>query len=116
MATASSGERRPALDGLQVLDFSWVYAGPAITRMLAEYGATVVKVESNSAHDALRANGPFKDGEAGSERSGNFANINLGKLSLGLNMKAEGVHFDIVSSLLYVDRRGQPENEQVGCE
>lgn len=33
-----------------------------------------------------------------------------------LNMKAEGVHFDIVSSLLYVDRRGQPENEQVGFD
>jgi hypothetical protein len=31
-------------------------------------------------------------------------------------MKAEGVHFDIVSSLLYVDRRGQPENEQVGFD
>ena len=33
-----------------------------------------------------------------------------------LNMRAEGVHFDIVSSLLYVDRRGQPENEQVGFD
>jgi hypothetical protein len=33
-----------------------------------------------------------------------------------LNMKAEGVHFDIVSSLLYVDRRGQPENRQIGFD
>jgi hypothetical protein len=31
-------------------------------------------------------------------------------------MRAEGVHFDIVSSLLYVDRRGQPENKQVGFD
>ena len=33
-----------------------------------------------------------------------------------LNMKAEGVHFDIVSSLLYVDRRGMPENRQLGFD
>jgi len=84
--------REPPLAGLKVLDFTWVYAGPAVTRLLAEYGATVIKIESNSAHDALRANGPFKNNEPGGERSANFSNINLGKLSLGLNMKTpEGV-------------------------
>ena len=33
-----------------------------------------------------------------------------------LNMKAEGIHFDVVSSLLYVDRRGMPENRQLGFD
>ncbi len=33
-----------------------------------------------------------------------------------LNMRAEGIHFDIVSSLLYVDRRGMPENRQLGFD
>ncbi len=84
--------RRPPLEGLKVLDFTWVYAGPAVTRQLAEYGATVIKVESTTAHDALRANGPFKDGLPGGDRSANFSNVNLGKRSIGLNMKTpEGV-------------------------
>ena len=88
--TGSPGARELPLAGLKVLDFTWVYAGPAITRMLADFGATVVKIESNTANDPLRANGPFKDAQAGSERSGNFANINLGKHSIGINLKAPG--------------------------
>jgi crotonobetainyl-CoA:carnitine CoA-transferase CaiB-like acyl-CoA transferase len=75
------------LEGLKVLDFSWVYAGPAITRYLADYGATVVRVESLTAFDALRNGTPFKDGIAGAERSANYGNVNLNKLSLGLNLR-----------------------------
>ncbi len=79
------------LAGLKVLDFSWVYAGPAITRYLADHGATVVRVESASAVDALRNATPYKDGIAGFERSANYGNVNLNKLSLGLNLRtAEG--------------------------
>ncbi len=74
------------LAGLKVLDLSWVYAGPAITRYLADYGATVVRVESQSKVDALRAGQPFKDSVPGFERSGNYSNANVGKLGLGLNM------------------------------
>lgn len=82
-------DRALPLAGLKVLDFTWVFAGPAVTRELADFGATVVKVESAGAHDALRAGGPFWNGEPGSERSGNFASVNLGKHSIGLNMKVE---------------------------
>lgn len=86
---SASAERRPPLEGLKVLDFTWVYAGPALTRTLADFGATVIKVESTTAHDALRANAPFKDDRPGPDRSANFANVNLGKLSLGLDLKTE---------------------------
>jgi len=82
-------DRDLPLEGLKILDFTWVYAGPAITRQLADYGATVVKIESSTASDALRANGPYKDGRPGLDRSANFSSVNLGKLSLGLNMKIE---------------------------
>ncbi len=98
-----AGERRPApssaqpvsrseaaspgaLAGLKVLDFTWAYAGPAATRYLADYGATVIRVESSKKLDALRTVGPFKDGHAGVERSGGFSNANFGKYGLSLNL------------------------------
>ncbi len=84
--TATPERHRP-LTGLKVLDFTWVYAGPAMTRQLADCGATVIKIESNIAPDGLRSVGPYKDSQSGTERSGNFGNVNLGKLSLGLNLK-----------------------------
>jgi crotonobetainyl-CoA:carnitine CoA-transferase CaiB-like acyl-CoA transferase len=77
-----------ALEGLKVLDFTWAYAGPAATRYLADYGASVIRVESAKKLDALRTVGPFKDGHAGIERSGGFSNANLGKYSLSLNLSA----------------------------
>lgn len=85
--TTPRSERDLPLAGLKVLDFTWVYAGPAATRVLADSGATVIKIESSSAPDALRASGPFKDGQGGVERSANYGNVNLGKRSLGLNLK-----------------------------
>ena len=46
--------------GLKVADFSWVGVGPISARYLADHGATVVRVESESRPDVLRVNGPFK--------------------------------------------------------
>ncbi len=83
-ATAAAG--RMPLEGLKVLDLTWVYAGPAVTRYLADYGATVVRVETQRKIDALRTSQPFKDGAPGIERSGNYANANVGKLGLCLNL------------------------------
>lgn len=96
------GEPAPGalpLAGLRVLDFSWVYAGPAVTRVLADYGATVIRLESATAPDALRAGVPFKDGEGGWERSGNYANVNAGKLNVGLNLRVEPAR-DVVLRLV----------------
>ncbi len=88
----------PPLAGLRVLDLSWAYAGPAVTRYLADYGATVVRVESQTRVDALRGGQPFKDGVPGFERSGNYANPNAGKLGLGLNLALPGAR-DVVLRL-----------------
>jgi crotonobetainyl-CoA:carnitine CoA-transferase CaiB-like acyl-CoA transferase len=74
------------LDGVKVLEFMWVIAGPWGTRYLADYGATVVKVESTRRVDTLRTISPFKDHVPGPERSGAYATVNAGKLGLTLDL------------------------------
>lgn len=79
--------RRPALDGVKVLDFMWVIAGPASTRSLADYGATVVHVESTRVVDAARTVQPFWQSKAGPERSSVYASVGAGKLGCTLNLR-----------------------------
>lgn len=73
--------------GLKVLDFTWVVAGPIVTKCLADFGATVVRVESMKRPDILRYSAPYKDGQAGIDRSGYFAIYNTNKYSLRLNLQ-----------------------------
>ena len=75
------------LDGVKVLDFCWVAVGPMTTKYLAEFGATVVRVESAKRPDTLRRAAPFKDGIEGLERSGYYANYNANKLGISINMR-----------------------------
>jgi benzylsuccinate CoA-transferase BbsF subunit len=75
-----------ALEGLKVADFSWAAAGPITTRMLADHGATVVRIESLVHMDSVRITGPFRDDIRGINKSGFFADFNSSKLSLSLNM------------------------------
>jgi crotonobetainyl-CoA:carnitine CoA-transferase CaiB-like acyl-CoA transferase len=81
-----NGERALPLAGLKVADFMWVVAGPWGTRYLADYGATVVHVESATRIDTIRTVGPFKDNTPGPERSAWGATVNAGKLGLQLNL------------------------------
>ena len=81
---------RLPLDGVKVLDFMWVMAGPASVRYLVDFGATIVHIESATRIDTARTLQPFKDGVAGPERSGLVANLNAGKLSLSLNLDHPG--------------------------
>lgn len=85
--------KRP-LEGLRVGDFSWFGAGPIAANTLAQFGAEVVRVESETKPDSLRrvhpfamnADGTFKDGY---NVSGYFNNFNAGKLSMQLNLNTE---------------------------
>ncbi len=70
------------LDGYKVLDFTQVLAGPAATRMMAEMGAEVIKVELAPNGDPSRALPFLRDG-----RSAYYIQQNRGKKSLCIDVK-----------------------------
>lgn len=79
------------LAGVNVLEFSWSVAGPVVGRCLADYGATVIRVESAARPDVTRLMGPFPGGKVDLGKSGLYENCNAGKLGLSLDMaKPEG--------------------------
>ncbi|HLC29086.1 MAG TPA: CoA transferase [Dehalococcoidia bacterium] len=80
---------RLALESVKVADFSWFGAGPICGRLLADYGATVVRVESETHIDALRTVAPFAKGKTGYNVSGYFNNYNAGKLGILLNLNTD---------------------------
>jgi CoA:oxalate CoA-transferase len=82
MAENSTAAMAGALDGVRVLDFTSVMAGPFATRMLADLGAQVIKVESLEG-DQVRARPPKRDGF-----SAYFGNLNAGKQSIACNLKS----------------------------
>ncbi len=87
------------LDDVKVLDFMWALAGPGTTRTLADYGATVVRVESSNRIDGARTVGPFHENKAANDGSGLFGTYNAGKLGLALDLNkphAREVVLDLV--------------------
>ena len=81
------------LDGVRVLDFTWVVAGPVTTRILADLGADVIKVERKGTGDDTRGWGPpFVAAADGSHLgAAYFHGTNRGKRSIELDFEsAEG--------------------------
>ncbi len=90
ISSGNNAENKPglaALEGLNVVDFSWAFAGPFIGAYLGDYGANVIKIESNSNLDITRVTSPYKDGISGVNRSGCFLVANNSKMSLTLDLK-----------------------------
>lgn len=71
------------LDGIIVLDFSTLLPGPMATLVLAEAGATVIKIERPQRGDAMRSYEPRLGPD-----SVNFALLNRGKRSIALDLKS----------------------------
>jgi CoA:oxalate CoA-transferase len=73
-----------ALDGIKVLDFTQVYAGPFCTLLLKDLGAEIIKVERVEG-DAVRSDAPLTEGL----ESGTFIILNRGKKGITANLKTE---------------------------
>ena len=92
------------LEGVHLLDLTTGIAGPYATKLLADYGADVVKVERPGG-DLTRGLGPFPGGEPHPEKSGTFLYFNTNKRSIVLDLKAGGA--EVLGALLdWADAHG----------
>ena len=81
------------LEHLRVLDFSWVWSGPLVTTMLAEFGAQVIKIEHGQRLDNSRLRGkPLRAGKPvdgpSIETGPYFHQTNHDKLGITINLKS----------------------------
>lgn len=76
------------LSGIRVLDLSQYVSGPYCAKLLGEFGAEVVKVESPDGGDMARRCGPFPEGIPHPEMSGLFFYLNTGKKGITLDARS----------------------------
>ena len=77
----------PPLSGVRVIDLTWIVAGPTCTRMLADFGAEVIRVENQQTLDSIRFGRPHPKGFEPPDSSGMFNWLNRGKRSITLNAR-----------------------------
>ena len=77
-----------ALLAVRVLDLTHYIAGPYCTKLLADYGAEVIKIEKPGEGDGARRTEPFWGDAPHPERSGLFLHLNTNKKGITLNLKS----------------------------
>ena len=87
-------------DGIKIVSFAWAVVGPLTMKYFADYGATVIRIESSTYPDANRLLAPLKDGKSGFNRSGYYNYYNANLYSMTINMshpKAIGIVKRLIS-------------------
>jgi len=87
-----------ALSEVKVLDLTQGFEGPYCTKLFADFGAEVIKVEEPEVGDVTRKIGPFLKDEPHPEKSAVFFYLNTNKKSITLNLKS-GAGVKIVKEL-----------------
>lgn len=112
-ATTPFGERLSVLDGVRVLDLTGFLAGPFASMVLADLGATVIKVERPEG-DSTRTSPPYFVGED----SAYFISVNRNKESIALDLKApaarEVLDRLIADSDIVLDNLRQSQRDDLG--
>ncbi len=83
---AEDGVNGKVFSDLTILAFSWAMVGPLTLKFFADYGATVIRVETHNRPCVTRTSAPFKDDKAGVNRSGYFNHFSANMMSVSLNM------------------------------
>src|SRR6202046_4734248 len=93
------------LEGYRVLDFTQFVAGPTCTRLLAEMGAEVIKLELAPSGDRVRADGlkSLAPEYKGSTHSTYYMQHNHSKLSFAIDLKKPGAREIVMSMIPQVD-------------
>ena len=86
--STSEKSRTQIFEGLKVADFSWIAAGPLISKDLANLGATVLRVETEKRVDTLRFLPPWI-GPPGTTTGHTAANMNQSKLGVAIDFTTE---------------------------
>lgn len=76
-----------ALAGVTIIELCEMVAGPFCTKLLADFGAEVIKIEKPGRGDEARHRGPFLNDIPHPECSGLFSYLNTGKLGITLNIE-----------------------------
>ncbi|MDP7533699.1 MAG: CoA transferase, partial [SAR202 cluster bacterium] len=79
-----------ALSDITILDFTQGIAGPYCTKLLADYGANVIKIERPATGDGARRLGPFPNDVEHPEKSGAFLHLNTNKRGIALDLNSDG--------------------------
>jgi crotonobetainyl-CoA:carnitine CoA-transferase CaiB-like acyl-CoA transferase len=77
----------PALGGTRVLEYCGTMAGAYCSKLLADLGAEVIKIEQPETGDEARTKGPFPDDVPHRERSALFLHLNTNKMGITLNLR-----------------------------
>lgn len=90
---------KQALSGMKVVEYGSFISAPYCTKLMADMGAEVIKIEEPGRGDEAREFGPFPDDIPHPERSGLFLYLNTNKLGITLNVKT-ATGLEILKELL----------------
>ena len=101
-ATPTTPQDEPLLAGVTVLDFTRVLSGPFATRLLADLGATVIKIERPGDGDETRYVGLQLDPQR-IDQSAYFARSNAGKKSIAIDLANPGARAIVMDLVAKAD-------------
>jgi benzylsuccinate CoA-transferase BbsF subunit len=78
--------QKGVFDGIKILSFSWAVVGPLTMKFFADYGATVIRIETHKRPCTSRLSTPYKDNKPGLNRSGYFNHFSANMYSMALNI------------------------------